>query len=268
MGLFDKKFCSICGEKIGLLGNRKLEDGNLCKNCAAKLSPFFSERRSSTVDEIKEQLAYREQNRENLRSFHTTRTINAERNILLDEDNKKFVISNARDLIDANPDIIDYEMVTGATLDISERKDELKWKNKEGQMVSYNPPKYEFDYDFHVNIDVNHPYFNRITVDVNNSSITCPQAKNAMRLPGQAVATTVNSGAARPEYTTEYREAEKKGKEIVRLLTSMRTTVRRDMAAAARAAEIAKKPVICPFCGATTVPDANGCCEYCGSPVR
>lgn len=28
MGLFDKKYCSICGEKIGFLGNRKLEDGN------------------------------------------------------------------------------------------------------------------------------------------------------------------------------------------------------------------------------------------------
>ena len=24
MGLFDKKYCDICGEKIGLLGNRKL----------------------------------------------------------------------------------------------------------------------------------------------------------------------------------------------------------------------------------------------------
>lgn len=29
-GIFDKKYCDICGEKIGLLGNRKLEDGNLC----------------------------------------------------------------------------------------------------------------------------------------------------------------------------------------------------------------------------------------------
>ena len=42
MGLFDKKYCDICGEKIGLLGNRKLENGNLCKNCAKKLSPWFS----------------------------------------------------------------------------------------------------------------------------------------------------------------------------------------------------------------------------------
>ena len=36
MGLFDKKICDICGEKIGLLGNRKLDDGNLCKDCDEK----------------------------------------------------------------------------------------------------------------------------------------------------------------------------------------------------------------------------------------
>jgi predicted amidophosphoribosyltransferase len=52
MGLFDKKNCDICGEKIGLLGNRKLDDGNLCKNCARKLSPWFEERRHSTVEDI------------------------------------------------------------------------------------------------------------------------------------------------------------------------------------------------------------------------
>ena len=59
MGLFDKlfekKICDICGGEIGLLGNRKLEDGNCCKTCAGKLSPFFSDRRSSTVEEIKQQ---------------------------------------------------------------------------------------------------------------------------------------------------------------------------------------------------------------------
>ena len=51
--LFEKKECSVCGGEIGLLGNRKLEDGNLCKSCAAKLSPWFSDRRQSTVEEIK-----------------------------------------------------------------------------------------------------------------------------------------------------------------------------------------------------------------------
>ena len=41
MGLFDKKYCDICGKEIKLLGNRKLDDGNMCKDCASKLSPWF-----------------------------------------------------------------------------------------------------------------------------------------------------------------------------------------------------------------------------------
>ena len=72
MGLFDKKYCDICGEKIGLLGNRKLEDGNLCKDCAKKLSPWFSDRRRSTVADIKGQLAYREENRGKAAQFCIT----------------------------------------------------------------------------------------------------------------------------------------------------------------------------------------------------
>ena len=56
MGLFEKKYCDICGEKIGLLGNRKVEDGNVCSKCAGKLSPFFKGRKKSTLADIKEQL--------------------------------------------------------------------------------------------------------------------------------------------------------------------------------------------------------------------
>ena len=61
--LFDKKECAICGGEIGLLGNRKLEDGNMCKDCAAKLSPWFDDRRNSTVEQIQAQLDYREANK-------------------------------------------------------------------------------------------------------------------------------------------------------------------------------------------------------------
>ena len=49
LNIFDKKICSICGNEIKFLGNRKLADGNMCKNCESKLSPLFSERRQSTA---------------------------------------------------------------------------------------------------------------------------------------------------------------------------------------------------------------------------
>lgn len=36
--LFKKKICSVCGGEIGLLGNRKLEDGNgRCEYCGGTI---------------------------------------------------------------------------------------------------------------------------------------------------------------------------------------------------------------------------------------
>ena len=108
MGLFDKKYCDICGEKIGLLGNRKLEDGNMCKDCAKKLSPFFSERRSSTVGEIKQQLAYREQNKQILAGFSPMFTFGEDDKIYIDPMKQSFVVSrrNPGSWSDENPDVI------------------------------------------------------------------------------------------------------------------------------------------------------------------
>ena len=93
MGLFDKKYCDICGEKIGLLGNRKLENGNLCKDCAGKLSPFFSDRRNSTVEEIKAQLAYREKNREMLAGFSPYITFDGSKKVYIDPAVEYFIVT-------------------------------------------------------------------------------------------------------------------------------------------------------------------------------
>lgn len=167
MGLFDKKYCDICGEKIGLLGNRKLENGNLCKNCAQKLSPWFSDRRNSTVEEIKAQLDYREENQKKVAAFHTTRTLGADTKVLLDEDAGKFMVTRARNLVEANPDVLDFADVTGCNLDIDESRTELKREDKEGREISYNPPRYEYSYDFYITIFVNNDYFDEIRFKIN-----------------------------------------------------------------------------------------------------
>ena len=174
MGLFDafkKKECSICGGEIGLLGNRKLEDGNMCKNCAAKLSPWFSERRSSTVEEIKAQLDYREANKEKVAAFRTTRTLGETTKVLLDEDAGRFMVTSARNLAEANPDVMDFSDVTGCTLDIDESKREIEYKDKEGNRQSFNPKRYAYSYDFYIVINVNNPYFNEIRFKLNKSSV-------------------------------------------------------------------------------------------------
>ena len=75
MGLFDvfkKKDCEICGKEVGMFGYKKLEDGEICKDCVKLLSPWFDDRRHSTVEQIKAQLAYREENKAALNAFRPT----------------------------------------------------------------------------------------------------------------------------------------------------------------------------------------------------
>ena len=248
MGLFDKKFCDICGDKIGFLGNRKLEDGNLCKNCAAKLSPWFSDRRSSTVAEIREQLQYREDNKAAVAAFRVTRSIGKRVKLLIDEDNRKFMVTSASKLQEANPDVMDFSQMTGCDIDVTEHKSEMHWKDKEGKQKSYTPPRYEYSYSFDCILHVNHPYFDEIRFDLSTSSV-------------EVGTKPVNQLANKPE---DYKEYEAMGKEIKSAVLLMKQKIRQDAVSAAQAA----KPVECPYCGATTTPDANGCCEYCGSRLR
>ncbi len=173
MGLFDKKYCDICGDKIGLLGNRKLENGNMCKDCAKLLSPFFSERRSSTVDEIKQQLAYREQNKQVLAGFTPMFTFGEDDKIYIDPMKQSFVVSrrNPGSWSEENPDVIPLSSVTGCNLRVEEDRDEIYTQGKDGEQVSYNPPRYKFTYDFYIDIKVNNPYFDEITAKLNDSDV-------------------------------------------------------------------------------------------------
>lgn len=204
MGLFDKKYCDVCGEKIGLLGNRKLEDGNLCKNCAAKLSPWFSERRHSTLEEIKAQLAYREENKAAVANFHTTRSLGKDMKVLLDEDAKKFMVTRAKNLEEANPDVLDFSQVTGCNLDVRESKSEI-FNTVNNERKSYNPKRYEYSYDFYITIQVNHPYFDEIEYQLNTSSVhtgersigsAAPAAQRPAGSVGEAVLNATLNGLA------------------------------------------------------------------------
>ena len=268
--LFDKKECSICGGEIGLLGNRKLEDGNMCKSCAAKLSPWFSDRRQSTVEEIKEQLDYREANREKVASFRVTRTLGERTKVLLDEDAGLFMVTSAKDLEEANPDVLSFSDVTGCKLDIDESRTEIEYEDKDGERKSFSPRRYAYSYDFYIVINVNNPYFNEIRFKLNSESVdngeeTLLDGPDAMRRPrGGMRGGSLTSNAEEVRSSVEYRQYEEMGLEIRDALLQVRQQVRDEAAAAAAP----KAAVTCPFCGATTTPDASGCCEFCGGAVN
>lgn len=170
MGLFDKKYCDICGEKIGLLGNRKLEDGNLCKNCAAKLSPFFSERRRSTIEDIKRQLAYREENEKLVRNFNPDVMFDGSKKVYISTLSEAFIVTGSSNWRSANPDIIKLSQVVAVDTNIKENREEIFFEDSDGNRKSYQPPRYECDYEFDVVIRVNSPWFDSIELEISDGS--------------------------------------------------------------------------------------------------
>lgn len=196
MGLFDKKECAICGKSVGMLGSRKVEDGTICSECTKKLSPFFSERKRSTVAEIQQQLNYREQNKQALMNFSPTRTFGENgTKIYLDERQRKFVVSRKTDYRAENADLIDIAQVTNVRYEVEEHRTEIYMNDSSGSRRSYNPPRYKEEYEFNIFINVNSPYFSEIHFELTSGM---------RRLDSR--------------YTEEYRRYEQMANEIVMAL--------------------------------------------------
>ena len=172
MGLFDrfkKQDCEICGKEVGMFGYKKLEDGEICKDCVKLLSPWFDDRRHSTVAQIKQQISYREENRAALNGFRPTISYGecyALRAELTNGVPTRFVIERNNDYREENADIINFRDVTSFNIDVRESHRELMDRNSEGKEIRYIPPRFEYSYEFHAKIHVNHPYFDDMSFQI------------------------------------------------------------------------------------------------------
>ena len=172
--LFDKKECAICGREIGLMGNRKLADGNLCKECAKQLSPWMTDRRESTVEEIRRHLAYRAENARLLPGVRPTRVFGSGTKVYLDENTGRFFVTAHSNYLSANPDVISVSQVIDCKVNVKESRQELYHNDREGRRVPYNPPRYKSEYRFFVTIHVDSPYFNEIEFELSDARPDSP----------------------------------------------------------------------------------------------
>jgi len=217
--LFEKKDCEICGGEIGLLGNKKLVDGDMCKDCAAKLSPWFTDRKESTVAEIKEQLAYREANQNELRSnFKATKSFGDYYKMHVMYENgqpTRFVVSSSANYIEDNADIIKFTDVVSCDIDIRDSKTEQKRLNENNERVSYNPPRYEFRYEFYVKLGINNPYFDEIRFKVNRSTVVMISELMTHRASSGIGQFLLSNNDFDPTYNPEFRQYQQICDEIV-----------------------------------------------------
>ena len=279
MGLFDafkKKDCEICGKEVGLFGYKKLEDGEICKECVKLLSPWFDDRRHSTVEQIKAQLAYREENKAALAGFRPSiaygerYTLRAE---LVNGIPTRFVVERGDNYKDENADIVNFKDVTSFNIDVREHDREIKYRNSKGEEVSYHPPRYEYSYDFYAEINVNHPYFNEMRFQINCDTINLETVE---RRSGLGV--SLFGSGFDPTLYPEYRQMRSECDEMEEMFRAGMqgmalkgfAPVAQPVPAAVPAAAPAPAPApagpkFCPNCGAPA--DGGKFCQSCGSKL-
>ncbi|MBQ3389833.1 MAG: DUF4428 domain-containing protein [Firmicutes bacterium] len=200
MGLFSKKGCAVCGEKAGL-GSKSLTDGELCKDCRKKLSPWFEEYKGSSSEDIRAQIEAREENKKALEDFKVTKAWGIKKyatamQFIYDQDQKCFVVVEGPEetFRDRNPDIIRFDQVRNIWLEVDEGWSESgdQYAPKSNRILTQD--KYDevfWRYDFYLNFALDHPYLKQIRYPMNfkTTVIQVPQRfflfKRGLELAGE-----------------------------------------------------------------------------------
>jgi len=159
MGIFTKSACSICGEKSGLISGRRLADGDLCKSCRSRLSPFYTVMNTDTVRSIQAQLEWREKNRTELASFRPDVTAGREGKVFIDTGSGRFALCRDRDLRSGNPDLFDLRSLLDCTLEVEENE------------ISGDEDENGYSYDFQLMLRLDHPFVRRISFRINDKRV-------------------------------------------------------------------------------------------------
>ena len=81
-----------------------------------------------------------------------------------------FIVTGLSNWRSANPDLIAFSQVLGVNTDIKENKEEIYYKDSDGNEKSYEPPRYTCDYEFNVTIRVDSPWFDTIELEISDSN--------------------------------------------------------------------------------------------------
>jgi hypothetical protein len=117
MGLFEKKFCDLCGEKVNILTRQKLSDGFLCSDCKHKLSDLSSGWSDRTLEDVKKHLQQREENKTKYSQFSQTSAAGRNSELIVDVNHGWFVFAYGKDYSSGNPEVFNFSQLTDFWID-------------------------------------------------------------------------------------------------------------------------------------------------------
>ena len=254
--------CVLCGTPVDPEYGEEVYDGWICEDCAQKLSPWVSDLEMLELEDLEEQLDMREENLELLKDFHPTRSFylpGMSEKIFLDDENKRFLVTDGFDIRRENPDIISLDEVVDAEVLVDEEREEI------------GDGLYQYSYNLSMDISLDHPYLEHIDFLLNAEPLVYESEKKPF----------LGFGGFDPSEEEGYQYVEGFGYDIFEALMGTeeeinhRYDVRPGEFQLGEIPEPEEEPektevpvagesMVCPWCGSRTRINEDYRCEHCG----
>ena len=251
MGLFERKCCDVCGEKLRLLGGVEFGSMSLCPDCADRISPWLDPEEEWDADSLQEHMKWREENRREAENFNITREIGEDMTVFLDEDAGLFAVTDDVDV--ENADIFSLDDIVECSLEVEEETEEDYDVDEEGNDISYDPPHLCCSYYFHMEILLDHPWI---------SSICFPLNEDAVEVFSED-SVDPDTGEYDPEMDEAYLEYLDMADEIMLALTGEEPVEEGEEDEIVENGEF----TVCPYCDSRVKWPADGRCPNCGGAL-
>ena len=254
MGLFDRKYCDLCGEKIGLLGGVEFGGLSLCSDCGDRLSPWLDPEEEWDAGTLQEYLDWKEENRGLSEDFQVTREIGEDVYVYLDEDAGLFAVTE--DVDPENAEIFRMEDILECSVETEEDCQEEFDVDEEGNDVSYDPPHLCYSYIFHMQIQLDHPWIREINFQLNNEALEV-YSEDCM---------DEETGLYDPELDESYLEYQEMADEILIALTGEEPVEEGEEEEEDQWDDPGprEETILCPYCNSRVRFTDNGRCPNCG----
>lgn len=131
MGLFKKKYCDFCGEKIGSFNKgKKFRDGELCCECSQELSDNWHDTIRYDLSDAVKHIEERKKNIDVLKNeFHPTAYYGFRPTLFVDENNKLFCITlggaresygNVERYVNENCDLFSFSQLDDTMISVND----------------------------------------------------------------------------------------------------------------------------------------------------
>ena len=120
--------------------------------------------------------------------------------VFLDDMKRQFTVATSLN-VENNPDIVDLSQVTSCKLHIEQNRTEEQYRDSDGNMQDYDPPRYRYSYDYSIKLGINSPWFDDMDFRLNNFSVKDENRMKMMdmeNLGNQIVAALIGTSYNQP----------------------------------------------------------------------